>query len=128
MNHQASNTLRRVLFGDAIFCGLSGLVLAAGSGVISAFLGLEAAPVIPTLGAGLIGYAGFVYFMASRPVFPRQFVLFASLANSALVLAGILLLLTNWFPFSLAGKWIIGLVAVILDLFATLQFMEWRKM
>jgi hypothetical protein len=128
MNHQVSNTLRRVLFGNAIFCGLSGLVLAAGSGVISVFLGLVAAPVILTLGAGLIGYAGFVYFVASRPAFSRQLVLFASLANSALVLAGILLLLTNWFPFSLAGKWIIGLVAVILDLFATLQFMEWRKM
>jgi hypothetical protein len=128
MNVQTPNTLRYVLFGNAIFCGLGGLVCASGPGVISAILGLDIAPVILILGISLIGYAGFIYFMASRPVILRQFVLFAICIDSAWVLGSILLLLTGWLPLSVAGKWSVGILAVIVDLFASLQFMEWRKM
>jgi hypothetical protein len=43
-------------------------------------------------------------------------------------LASIILLLAGWPPFSPAGKWAVGIVAIIVDLFATLQFLQWRKM
>ena len=58
----------------------------------------------------------------------RQFALFVICVDSAWVLGSILLLLTNWLPLSVEGKWTVGLVAVIVDMFATLQFLEWRKM
>jgi hypothetical protein len=44
------------------------------------------------------------------------------------VLASIILLVTGWIPFSVAGNWAVGIVAMIVDLFATLQFLGWRKM
>lgn len=128
MNVQTPNALRRVLSGNAIFCGFGGLVCLSAPGVISAILGLDVAPIIRMLGIGLIGYAGLVYFMASRPVILQQFVLVAICVDSAWVLGSILLLLTGWLPLSVAGKWTVGLLAVIVDLFATLQWWEWRKM
>jgi hypothetical protein len=39
-----------------------------------------------------------------------------------------MLLLTNWVPFTVEGKWAVGIIAAIVDVFATLQFIEWRKM
>jgi hypothetical protein len=114
--------------GNAIFCGFCGLVCLSASGVISALLGLEVAPVIQILGIGLIVSAGLVYFMASRPIISRQFVLFITLVDSAWVLSSILLLLTGRQPLSVAGKWSVSLLAMSVDVFATLQFIEWRKM
>ena len=126
---QTSNTsIRPILYANAIFCGISGLTFALASKSISAFLGLDANGVILALGIGLISYAEFLYLYAKRPIISQSFVLFAIIADSIWVLASILFLLTNWVPFSVQGKWMIGIIAVIVDLFATLQFFEWRKM
>jgi hypothetical protein len=80
------------------------------------------------LGIGLVGYAALLYLNASGPEISRSFVLFAVLCDSTWVLLSILLLITNWVPFSVSGKWAVGIVAAIVDVFATLQFFEWRKM
>ena len=80
------------------------------------------------LGIGLIGYAALLYLNASRPEISRSFVLFAVIADTIWVLLSVVLLLTNWMPFTGPGKWAVGIVAVIVDIFATLQFFEWRKM
>ncbi len=100
---------------------------ALASNAVSSFLGLDAALIIFALGIGLVGYAGLIYLKASRPTITREFVLFAIIADSAWVLGSVLLLITNWIPFSVEGKWAIGIIAAIVDMFATLQFMEWRK-
>lgn len=123
-----STYLRRVLYGNAVFSGISGLVCIAASGLVAAFLGLDAAPVILGLGAGLAAYAALLSFQASRPVISRPFVLFAVGADVAWVLLSILLLTTHWIPFAPEGKWATGIVAAIVEVFATLQFMAWRKM
>ncbi len=127
MNTNQQITVRRVLYGNAIFCGISGLGFALASNAVSSFLGLDAALIIFALGIGLVGYAGLIYLKASRPTITREFVLFAIIADSAWVLGSVLLLITNWIPFSVEGKWAIGIIAAIVDMFATLQFMEWRK-
>jgi hypothetical protein len=98
------------------------------SNPISTFLGVQAGPFILAFGISFLGYAGLVYYQASHPVISRPFVFFAICVDSAWVLGSILLLLTDWPPFALSGKWTVGLLAVVVDLFATLQFMEWRKM
>ena len=65
---------------------------------------------------------------ASRAEISRSFVLFAILGDASWVLLSILWLITGWVPLSVEGKWAVGVVAVIVDVFATLQFFEWRKM
>jgi len=69
-----------------------------------------------------------IYVNASRAEVSRSFVLFAIFGDSAWVVLSIMLLLTNWVPFTVEGKWAIGVIAAIVDVFATLQFLEWRKM
>jgi hypothetical protein len=44
------------------------------------------------------------------------------------VLLSILLLLAPGLDFTPEAKWAIGITAVCVDVFATLQFLEWRRM
>jgi hypothetical protein len=123
-----SSPIRSILYANAIFSGVSGLLFVIASQPIAGFLGMNMPLAILILGFGLVGYAALLYLNASRPEISRSFVLFTVVADSVWVLLSILLLLTNWMPFTVPGKWAVGIVAVIVDIFATLQFFEWRKM
>jgi len=125
---QFSN-IRRILYANAIFCALSGLVLAFASKPVAAFLGIPSSSgILLGLGIVLLVYADIVYIFAKREEISKGFVLFVVIADSLWVLDSILLLVTDWVPLSTAGMWAVGIIAVIVDLFATLQFFEWRKM
>lgn len=124
-----SNTsIRPVLYGNAVFSGFSGLYFAAASKSVATFLGIEASFIVLELGLSLMLFAGLLFYYGSRPSIPQKFVLFAIIADSIWVLASVLLLVTNWVPFSVEGKWAVGIIAIIVDIFAGLQFFQWRKM
>jgi hypothetical protein len=129
MNTSANQTLiRRILYANTIFSGVSGVLFVLASNPIASFIGLDVSLPILIIGIGLIGYAALIYSNAShREIFP-SFVLVAIIADSFWVLLSILLLVTGWVSFSMEGKWAVGIIAVIVDIFATLQFLEWRKM
>ncbi len=58
----------------------------------------------------------------------RGFTLLTVICDSAWVLASILLLTLPTFDFTADARWAIGLTAIYVDIFATIQFLEWRKM
>ncbi len=129
MNTSPNQTsIRRILYSNTIFSGVSGLLFILASNVIANFIGLESSPVILVIGIGLAGYAVLIYVNASRKEISRSFVLTAVISDSVWVLLSILLLTTGWVQFSVDGKWTVGLIAMLVDVFATLQFIEWRKM
>jgi hypothetical protein len=69
-----------------------------------------------------------IAFNTSRPSIGRGFTLFTVIGDSAWVLASVLLLVLPRFDFTNDAKWAIGITAVCVDLLATLQFLEWRRM
>ena len=120
-------TLRRVLDANAVFSATSGLFFLLAAKPLAEFLG--ASPLGMTiLAVVLFGYAALIAFNSSRPAIRRGFALFAIISDSVWVLASILLLVAPWFAFSGEAKWAIGITAICVDVFATLQFLEWRKM
>ena len=129
MNTSPNQTIiRSILYGNAIFSGVSGLLFILASNVVANFIGLEPSPVILVIGIGLAGYTVLIYVNASRKEIFRSFVLTAVISDSVWVLLSILLLTTGWVQFSVDGKWTVGLIAMLVDVFATLQIIEWRKM
>ena len=125
---QTSNiSIRPILYANAVFSGLSGLIFSVASKAISAFLGIDAPIIILAIGLDLIVFAGLLYYFGSRPTISRNFVLFAIIADSIWVLGSILLLLTDWAALSVEGKWAVGILAIIVDIFAALQFFKWQK-
>ena len=129
MNISANQTLiRRILYANAIFSGVSGILFVLASNRIAKFIGLDVSLPILVIGIGLIGYATLIYSNASHAEISPSFVLIAIIGDTSWVLLSILLLITGWVSFSMEGKWLVGIIAVIVDIFATLQFLEWRKM
>lgn len=128
MNTNSQIAIRRILLSNAIFSGVSGLLFTFASASVTRFLGVDASIVILLIGIGLAGYAFLIYQNASRSDISKAFVLTAVIADSTWVLLSLVLLLTSWVPFTAGGKWAVGIIAAIVDIFATLQFLEWRKM
>ena len=119
--------LSRILFANAVFCSTSGLIFTLAVNPLAGFL--NTLPLVMTiLGIGLLLYGLFIIYMSMRPVITKSFTLFAVLADSAWVLLSVLVLILPAFNFAADAKWGIGIVAVVVDVFATLQFLEWRRM
>jgi hypothetical protein len=125
MNNQLN--LSRILFANGVFCATSGLIFTLAANPLAGFLNTIPLVMI-VLGIGLLLYGSYIIFISMRPIIIKGFTLFAVLADSAWVLLSVLLLVLPAFNFSVDAKWAIGILAVVVDGFATLQFMEWRKM
>ncbi len=125
MNNQLN--LSRILLANGVFCSTSGLIFSLTAKPLADFL--NTVPLLMTvLGIGLIFYGAWVTYMATRPAITKGFSLFIVIADSAWVLLSVLLLMLPAFNFTPDAKWAIGITAICVDGFATLQFLEWRKM
>ena len=126
MNIQTNpSNLRNILHANAMFSATSGLFLLLAAKPLAGFLGTRP-PVLYILAIVMFSYAALIAFNTYRPEISRRFTLFTVIGDSAWVLASILLLLLP--RFTSEAKWAIGITAVCVDIFATLQFLEWRKM
>jgi hypothetical protein len=129
MNTQtvSQSTLRRVLEANAVFSATSGLFFLLAAKPLAEYLGASML-VMNILTIVMFGYAALIAFNMTRPVISRGFTLFTVIGDSAWVLASVLLLTLPIFNFSTDAKWAIGVTAICVDVFATLQFLQWRKM
>lgn len=125
MNDQLN--LSRLLVANGTFCFTSGVIFTLAAEPLAGFL--NTLPIVMTvLGVGLVLYGAFIIFMATRSNITRGFTLFTIIADSTWVLLSILLLVLPVFNFTAEAKWAIGITAICVDAFATLQFLVWRKM
>ena len=117
-----SRLLRRTLQGNGIFCGMSGAAFMVGTEPITTFLGLSTPIILLVLGLVLL-LTALSLFRAAAPhsIDYRTGILYA-IIDSVWVVGSVILLLTNWIPFTTEGKWAVGVVAVLVALFASLEF------
>jgi hypothetical protein len=128
MNIQTNpSNLRHILNANAIFSATSGLFFFLAARPLAEFLSTTR-PVMYTLAMVMFGYAVLLAFNTRHPTISREFTLFTVIGDSAWVLLSIILLLAPGFDFTPEAKWAIGITAICVDIFATLQFLEWRKM
>ncbi|MBI3167042.1 MAG: hypothetical protein HYZ22_01080 [Chloroflexi bacterium] len=121
------NNLRHILNSNAMFSFTSGIFFLLARKPLAEFL--NAAPaVMIDLAIVMFAYAALIGFNTTRSEITRGFTLFTVIGDSGWVLASILLLILPTFSFTPDAKWAIGITAVCVDTFATLQFLEWRKM
>lgn len=114
--------LRRTLRGNGIFCGLSGATFIVGAAPITTFLGLSTPIILLVLGLVLLLTAVSLFRAAAPHSIDYRTGLLYAIIDSVWVVGSVILLLASWIPFTIEGKWAIGLVAVIVALFASLEF------
>ena len=114
--------LRRTLRGNGIFCGLSGAAFIVGAAPITTFLGLSTPIILLVLGLVLLLTAVSLFRAAAPHSIDYRTGLLYAIVDSVWVVGSVILLLGSWIPFTTEGKWAVGLVAVIVALFASLEF------
>ena len=117
--------LRRALMGNALFSTLSGLTILFAQGWVLRILGLARNVNLLILGVGLIVYAVTLLVNARRQQVKKSDAWIAVLMDVAWVLGSYILIFTV--PFSTEGKWVVGVVAELVLVFAVLQFVGIRR-
>jgi hypothetical protein len=122
-----ANLWRRVLRGNGLFSGISGLVLLVGAQPVAAFLGLEWPVALMSLGVTLLAFAAVLFWITAQESVARPFVQFVFLLDVAWVVGSAAILLAGWLPLTVAGKWVVALLAEVVAIFAALEgYVLWQ--
>jgi hypothetical protein len=123
---QPSLLLRRALLADAVFSGLSALVLSTGAGVLRSLLALPE-PLLRETGLFLIAYAALVGWLGTRTSMPKVFAWIVVAGNAAWTAASIALLFSGWVAPNLLGEAAVAMQAIAVGVFAELQYVGLRR-
>lgn len=117
-----SRLLRRTLLANGLFCGVSGVAFLIGAWPITAFLGLKTPIILLVLGVLLLLTSLSLFRAAASHRLDRRTGLLYAIIDGGWVVGSAILLLTDWPPFTPEGKWAVGIVAVLVAVFAALEF------
>ncbi len=114
--------LRRTLQANGIFCGISGAAFLVGAGPITTFLGLSTPVILLILGVVILVTAVLLFRAAAPHAINAQAGLLFAIIDTAWLVGSVILLLTGWVSFTVGGKWAVGVIALIVAVFASLEF------
>jgi hypothetical protein len=123
---QPSLLLRRALLADAIFSGVSAVLLSLGAGALASLLHLPQSLLRET-GLFLIAYAAVVGWLGTRQSILRSLVWIVVAGNAAWALASIALLFSGWVAPNLLGEAAVATQAIAVGIFAELQYVGLRR-
>jgi hypothetical protein len=118
--------LRRAIQADAIFSGVSALLLTFGAGELAPLLSLPAALLRET-GLFLIAYAALVGWLGSRQSMPKALVGIVIAGNVAWTVASIALLFSGAVAPNLLGEVFVAIQAITVGVLAELQYIGLRR-
>jgi hypothetical protein len=118
--------LRRAILADAIFSGVSALLLTFGAGALAPLLNLPKALLYET-GLFLIAYAALVGWLGTRQSMPKALVVIVIAGNAAWTLASIALLFSSAVTPNLLGEAFVAIQAIAVGALAELQYIGLRR-
>jgi hypothetical protein len=118
--------LRRAIQADAIFSGVSALLLTFGAGELAALSNLPTGLLRET-GLFLIAYAAVVGWLGSRQSMPKALVAIVIAGNVAWTVASIALLFSGAVTPNLLGEAFVAVQAIIVGVLAELQYIGLRR-
>jgi hypothetical protein len=124
-SNERQQLLRMALMGNALFSTVSGLTLILAGQRVVRLLGLPEAVNLLTMGISLLLYAVTLVVFARKKTIKISDAWIAVLLDLAWVIGSYPLLFVV--PFSTTGKWIVGIVAEVVMLFALVQWLGIRR-
>jgi hypothetical protein len=123
---QPSLFLRRAIQADAIFSGVSAVLLTFGAAELAPWLNLPEA-LLRESGLVLIAYTALVGWLATRQVMPKPLVLMVIAINAAWTVASIALLFSSAVTPNLLGEAFVAMQAIAVGALGELQYIGWRR-
>lgn len=121
-----SSFLRRAIQADAIFSGVSAVLLTLGAGEFAPLLNLPEVLLRET-GLFLIAYTALVGWLGTRQSMPKTLVAIVIGGNAAWTLASIALLLSGAVTPNFLGEAAIAMQAIVVGALAELQYIGLRR-
>jgi hypothetical protein len=123
-----SRFLRALLYANAAFSGLSGLILILFNGRIAALTGIESRIAFVALGLLLFGWEANAFLTAREAALDPRKVLAIIGGDLLWVLASVAILAFGLLPLTRAGLWGVAVAADLVAIFAALQYVGLRRM
>jgi ABC-type multidrug transport system permease subunit len=124
-NKERQQLLRRALLANASFSTISGLVLVFAQRGVVRLLGLPETINLIALGISLLVFAAILVFFARKKPIKLLDAWIAVILDASWVLGSYPLLFVV--PFSTSGKWVVGIVAEVVMVFALMQWLGIRR-
>jgi hypothetical protein len=121
-----SSFLSRALQADAVFSGISAMLLTFGAAELAALLNLPEILLRET-GLFLIAYTLLVGWLGTRTTVPKAMVAIVIAGNAAWTLASIALLFSTLVSPNLLGQMAIAMQAIVVGALAELQYIGLRR-
>jgi hypothetical protein len=116
-----TSILGRALLGNSFFSLTCGLSFIAGATALSTAFGIPFPLVLRLVGFALVGYALALFLLATRTAIAKVLALAASILDFGWVLGSLLLLLLPAMPFTVLGREVIGVLALLVAFFGITQ-------
>jgi hypothetical protein len=123
---QPSSFLRRAILADAVFSGLSAVLLTFGAGALAPLLNLPEALLRET-GLFLIAYTALVGWLGTRQSMTKALVWIVVAGNAAWTVGSIALLFSGAVVPNLLGEAAVAMQAIAVGVFAELQYLGLRR-
>jgi hypothetical protein len=118
--------LRRAIQADAIFSGISAVLLTFGAGEFASLLDLPEA-LLRESGLFLIAYTALVGWLGTRETMPKALVAIVIAGNAVWTLASIALLFSDAVTPNLLGEAAVAMQAIVVGVLAELQYIGLRR-
>jgi hypothetical protein len=122
-----SMTSNRILQINATATAATGLAMLAGRGFLPPLFGLGSPLLLDLIAIFFLAYAAGLFYFAARPQVERPALLAFAAADGAWVIGSVVLLLMFWPQLTPIGRVLIIGVAIVVDIFAMLQFRAARS-
>ena len=123
---QFTRFLRYALIGDAVASGATGLLMAAGAGILTGLLGLPE-ELLRYAGMFIVLYAAIVAYIGTRPEISKAAVWTVIAVNALWAVESIGLLIGSWVAPTMLGYMFVIFQAVVVLAFAEAQYMGLRQ-
>jgi CHASE2 domain-containing sensor protein len=120
-------TARSVMFANASFSAASAVFILAARNTLTPLFALDSPVLLIGLAAALVLYAGALVIEARREPPDRRALLTAAILDAGWVLGSAVVLVLAWTELAPLARVLIIVAAVIVELFATLQFRAARS-
>lgn len=123
----ARTLLHRVFLVNSLSSAIAGIAFVVASNPIANLIGVANPLAVLVIGVGLLLFAAGVFYVVSQPTINRRAAWLIFELDVIWIVSSAIILLTDAFGLSTAGRWLVLILADMVVIFAIIEFIGLRR-